>query len=155
MLRYLPAFLFTGFILDVVSIVWMGRAAGVGTTLLLLLAGVVAGILVFRAAGISVATALRAPVQDLSSTRGLAGSTVLRMVAAILFIVPGFLSDLIAFVLLLPPIQTWLISRMDRVTVSTQMDPQSRHTRSSTTIEGEAVEIEGEILPPDHREGGS
>jgi len=155
MLRYLPAFLFTGFVLDIISIVWVGRVAGVGTTLLLLLAGVVAGVLVFRAAGISVATALRAPVQDLSSTRGLAGSTMLRIAAAVLFIVPGFLSDLIAIAFLLPPIQGWLISRMDRVTVSTRMDAQSRHTQTHTTIEGEAVEIDAEILPPDHREGRS
>lgn len=148
MLRYLPAFLFTGFILDVASIVWMGRSVGVGTTLLLLLAGVFAGVLVFRAAGISVVSALRGPVQDLSSTRGLAGSTMLRIAAAVLFIVPGFLSDLIAIAFLIPPIQSWLNSQMNFVTVSTRMDTQSRDTQSHTIIEGEAVEIEGEIRPP-------
>ena len=150
MLRYLPAFLLTGFILDVVSIVWMARAAGVMTTLLLLLAGVVAGGVLFRAAGVSVVTALRAPVQDRSSTRGLAGATLLRVAAAVLFIVPGFVSDLIAIGIVLPPIQRWLISRITVVTVSTPMDPPSGHMRSETTIDGEAIEIEGEILPPDH-----
>ena len=151
MLRHLPAFLFIGFILDLVSIIWMGRVAGVSGTLLLLLMGVVVGLIVFRAAGISVAAALRAPMQDLSSTRGLAGSTLFRVAAAILFMVPGFVSDLIAVAILIPPIQKWIFSRMNVVTVSSRTDASSGCSRFESIIEGEAIEIEGEIPPPDRQ----
>ena len=50
MLRYLPAFLLIGFVLEISSIIWVGARLGVIATLLLLLAGGIAGLSLFRSA---------------------------------------------------------------------------------------------------------
>jgi UPF0716 protein FxsA len=108
MLRYLPVFLLLGFFLEIASIIWVGGAVGVIPTLLLLLAGGIIGISLFRSAGVNAATVLRSPVQDPSLHRGLAGATLLRIAAGLLFMVPGFFSDALALLLFLPPVQSWL-----------------------------------------------
>ena len=149
MLKFTPLFLLIGFALEIASIIWVGRAVGVIATLLLLAGGVVAGVTVFRTAGMSVATALRAPVRDPKTQRGLAGRTLFRVVSGLLFVVPGFFSDVFAVLLLFPPLQTWLITRMKFATVAARGGPFSQDEQFRTIVDVEAVEIEGEIMPPD------
>jgi UPF0716 protein FxsA len=144
MLRYLPAFLLIGFVLEISSIIWVGARLGVIPTLLLLLAGGMAGISLFRSAGMTVATALRSPMQHPSQHRGLASVTVLRIASGLLFLVPGFFSDAVAALLLMPPVQKWLGSRMKLTTAAPIGGQPQYRSGFGPVIEAEAIEIQGE-----------
>lgn len=148
MLRYLPVFLLAGFFLEIASIIWVGGAAGVIPTLLLLIAGGIIGISLFKSAGVNAATVLRSPVQDPSLHRGLAGATLLRIAAGLLFMVPGFFSDALALLLFLPPVQGWLKSRMKAGTFTMGPEATGQTRRQDTVIDIEAIEIHGEVEPP-------
>jgi UPF0716 protein FxsA len=148
MLRYLPIFLLVGFFLEIASIIWVGGAIGVIPTLLLLIAGGIVGISLFRSAGVNAASVLRSPVQDRSLVQGLAGTTLLRISAGMLFMVPGFFSDAIAVLLFLPPVQQWFRSRVKGSTFSMGDQAAGPMRRQDTVIDVEAMEIHGEVEPP-------
>lgn len=148
MLRYLPLFMLAGFFLEIASIIWVGGAIGVIPTLLLLIAGGVIGVSLFRSAGVNAATVLRSPVQDPSLHRGLAGATLVRIGAGLLFMVPGFFSDAAALLLFLPPVQAWLKGKVQAGTFTTSPHGSGGQRRQSTVIDVEAVEIHGEVEPP-------
>ncbi len=148
MLRYLPVFLLAGFVLEIASIIWVGDALGVIATLLLLLAGGIIGVSLFKSAGVNAAEVLRSPVQDPSLNRGLAGDTLIRVGAGLLFMVPGFFSDGLALLLFLPPVRRWLGGRMKAGTLRTTTAETASARRHVTVIEAEAVEIQGDAEPP-------
>ncbi len=149
MLRYLPVLLLAGFFLEIASIIWVGRVLGVILTLVLIVAGAAVGMALFRKAGLTVAAALRAPIQDRTHKREIASSTAFSTLAGLFFMVPGFFSDVIAVLLLFPPVQAWIVARMKIVTVTAGGAQAQRGDRFGTVIEAEAVEIKGEILPPE------
>ena len=124
--------------------IWVGDRLGVLVTLLLLLAGGVIGISLIRSAGASLFSALRSPVQSAGLQRGAAGQAVARVGAGILFLIPGFFSDLLGLLLLLPPVRNWLRARIP-VETQTWTSPPPR--APGTVIEAEAIEITTEVLP--------
>lgn len=148
MLRYLPILLLAGFAAEIASIIWVGRGVGVFATLMLMGLGFFLGVLVFRTTGASVSKYFSRPSRGHSEASRLAGATLLRFVAGGLLILPGFFSDFIAGLLLMPPIQTWLVSRMKVATVDPQSTGFGGPRRDRTIIEGEAFEIEGDIQLP-------
>jgi UPF0716 protein FxsA len=148
MLRFLPVFLLAGFVLEIASIIWVGDALGVIATLLLLLAGGILGVSLFKSAGVNAAQVLRSPVQDPSLHRGLAGDTLVRVGAGLLFMVPGFFSDGLALLLFLPPVRRWLRARMNVEQFTTGAGRTGPSRQQTTIIDVEAVEIHGEVEPP-------
>ena len=150
MTRLLPLLILGGLAAELTSIILVGNLIGVIPTLLLLFGGGVVGISLIRSAGTGIAEALWAPVQMSSDQRGAAGKALARIVSGFLFLVPGFFSDVIGVLLLLPGVRKWLRARMpvDQFSASSH---QSR--RSGTIIEGEAIVIEGELQPPGRSPG--
>jgi UPF0716 family protein affecting phage T7 exclusion len=65
--------------------------------------------------------------------------------SGLLFIVPGFFSDFIALLLLLPPVRNFLMSRLKVETFPAESRAAGRY---DTEIEAEAIEITGEIEAP-------
>lgn len=145
MTRYLPLLILAGIAAEIASIIWVGQAFGVLVTLLLLLAGGVAGISLIKGAGANLASALHSPVRGATFLQGLAGQTLSLSLAGLFFLIPGFFSDFMGLLLLLPPIRRWLGSKF-RVE-SRPKDP-ARSRRFDTVIEAEAVEITAEIERP-------
>lgn len=150
MTRLLPFLILAGLATELASIIVVGNVLGVIPTLLLLFAGGAAGIGLIRSAGTSIAAALRSPVQASSLQRGVASQAMARVLAGILLLVPGFFSDLLGLLLLLPPVRRWLRSKIQVRSFSTGA-PQER--RYDTVIDAEAVEIAAEVLPPDPAPG--
>lgn len=146
--RYLPILFIAGFVLEIATIIWMGRAVGVLATLFLLFAGGFAGLTMLRMAGTGLAETFRSPVQNLAFQKGIASKTMLRVISGFLFIVPGFISDILAVLILLPPVERWLASK---VKVSDSPEPSRTSQRYETVIDVEAIEISGEIEPPGGR----
>lgn len=154
MTRLLPLLFLAGIAAEIASIILVGDLVGVLATLLLLLGGGVLGVGLMKSAGTNIVAALRGPVQASSLQRGAAGDAMAKVLAGLLFLIPGFFSDLIGFLLLLPPVRLWLRSKI-RVQSFSTAGPAER--RYDTVIDGEAVEITGEVLPPTRvpgREGG-
>jgi UPF0716 protein FxsA len=145
MTRLLPLLILGGLAAELASIILVGNLLGVLPTLLLLFAGGVLGISLIRSAGSGIAEAVRSPVQASSVQRGAAGKAVARVVSGLLFLIPGFFSDIIGLLLLLPPVRQWLRARIPVERFSTGSPPGRR---SETIIDVEAIEIEGELQPP-------
>ena len=124
---------------EIAGFVAVGREIGVAMTLLLVFASAVAGIMLLRIQGFGV---LRR-VQEAARTGNDPGLDVLGgvliFIAAILLIVPGFISDLVGLLIFLPPVRRaiagFLRSRMTILSSATGVyrasRPQSSGSRSS------------------------
>lgn len=143
MIRSIPLLILFGAAAELASIIWVGGVLGVLPTLLLLLGGGVAGVALIRSAGAGILTALRAPAQPARRQEGLASQAIARVAAGLLFMIPGFLSDVLALLLLLPPVRRWLQKRMPVEFGSSP--PGQRAPAQGPIIEGEAVEIMAEV----------
>jgi UPF0716 protein FxsA len=101
---------------ELAVLIEVGSHAGFWLTLLLLLAGVVAGALVLRAVG--VAAIRRPPAQarpgaapGAAPTGRPGAETALMVLAGLLLAVPGFLADVAGLALLVPPLRRSLARR--------------------------------------------
>lgn len=148
MLRYLPLLVLLGIALEIASVIWVGGRIGVFPTLLLLFFGTVVGISLFRSAGASMAQLLRPSGSSQKTGSMLASAALARVIAGVLFFIPGFLSDALALLVLLPPVQTWVAARIRVADIGNPYG--TARPRSGMVIDGEAVEIVEtvEILPP-------
>lgn len=152
MTRSLPLLFLAALAAEIASIIWVGSLVGVIPTLLLMLASAAIGIRLIKSAGMGVAEALRSPVQPAAPLKGVGGQAAARAVSGLLFLLPGFFSDAIALLLFLPQVRRWLGSRF-RVETFTQSGPVDPGRRYDQVIDLEAVEITGEIEPPERRRG--
>lgn len=138
--RYFPFLLFAGFMGELASIIVVGRWLGVLLTLALVIVGILLGLRIVRSAGLSLAEAFRQSTLDRSSVNALDRTLVAG--AGLLFILPGFLSDLVALFLLVPSTRRWIgrsiASRVKEFT------PPRRGYGRGRVIEGEVVEVEDE-----------
>ena len=145
-IRYIPLLLLAGFLAELASIIVVGRWLGVLPALGLVVLGAIIGVRVIRSAGMSLAEALRQDPLKRGPAEGL--RRVLLAGAGLLLIVPGFLSDAAALVLLIPWTRQWLALKLAGRTWGSRA-PRAGPFRGPV-IEGEAVEIEVEPreLPP-------
>ncbi|KQV35831.1 MULTISPECIES: FxsA family protein [unclassified Rhizobium] len=103
---------------EIATFVLVGREVGVGTTLMLVLASMFAGIVLLRVQGLGTLRRL----QQATAKGGDPGRElvhgVMIVIAGILLILPGFLSDLIGLLLFIPPVRdfAWKLIR-SRMTV--------------------------------------
>ena len=145
MIRPLPFLFLAGLAAELTSIILAGNLLGLISTLLLLVAGGVFGVGLIRSAGLGVIAAMRSPNQDPSLREKAAGQGVARAVSGLFFLVPGFFSDVIGILLLIPPVRRWLRSILPIHRFSTS---RASGGYAGTIIEAEAVEIQGELHLP-------
>lgn len=114
MLRFIPLLLLALPLIEIALFIVVGRAIGVLPTLGLVIAAIVIGGFVLRQQGLGVLNRMRTNMQ----TGTLPGQTLfdgmLLALAAVLLIIPGFLGDFIAILLLLPPVRAWLYKTLTR-----------------------------------------
>ncbi len=126
---------------DIASLALAGQNFGVIATLLLVIADVVLGQALLRKSGANLATLARGRLLDTKlASEGTADGLAFG-VAGVLFMVPGFFSDLIAVGLLLPWTRSIFGKWLERHMVQLRpVYPQS--TDAGLVIEGEAEEID-------------
>lgn len=149
MTRLLPILFLAAIAAEIASIIWVGGRLGVIPTILLLLLDGIVGIRLMKSAGMSVAEGLRAPVQSSAPLSRLGGEAAARAGSGLLFLLPGFFSDLLGLLLFLPAVRGWIGSKFRVDTYG--MEPPPKGARFDTVIEAEAVEITADIQPPDRR----
>lgn len=94
---------------EIAVFVEVGSRIGVGMTLLLVVASAVVGIWLVRAQGFATATRVQAMIaRGESPAMGMLEGLAL-LAAGVLLVLPGFLTDIAAFVLLIPPLRRGII----------------------------------------------
>ena len=138
-----PLFLFVALpIAEIAAFVIVGGWIGVLGTVGLVLLSAASGIFLLRLQGSRTALSLqqavggmRNPSMDLAD-----GAAV--MVAALLLIVPGFLSDIAGLALLIPPLRAALLKAVaSRVTVQRTAPGNARPRYGSDVIDGEYTDV--------------
>jgi len=112
----LARFIALGFLLlplmEIALFILVGRAIGLLPTLALVVLGAVAGALLLRQQGLGVVSRLRSNMNAGTMPGRTMFDTMLIGLASLLLIVPGFFSDAIALILLLPPVRDWMFSSL-------------------------------------------
>lgn len=105
-------FVLIGFLLlplaEIATFIAVGQRIGLFPTLGLVILSAVAGGLLLRHQGLSVVQRMRSSMNSGTLPGQTVFDTMAIGLAALLLILPGFLSDLVALILLLPPVRQWL-----------------------------------------------
>jgi len=104
-ISFLPLFLLVLPLLEIAGFVVVGRQIGALATVGLVIASSIAGGLLLRHQGLGVMARIRAEMEaGHDPSRQLAHGAMI-VVAAVLLIVPGFITDIIGILLFLPPVR--------------------------------------------------
>ena len=150
---------------EIASLILVGRGIGVLATLLLVVLAAVLGAAILRRQGGDALRAMQGALQRGRDPRSSLLRGGFRLVAALLLIVPGFLSDAVALLLLLPPVQRALgraLARRGVRIVETRrggfgpepLRPGPPRVRMAEEAEWEEVEEVAPPKPPTHRPSG-
>lgn len=124
---YLPLLLIAWPIAEIATLVWVGGYLGVINTVGLVLLAAFGGLALFRYTGFGL---LRRVQTELSAGRMPTGTLLeglVVLIAGILLILPGFLSDVLALLLLFAPVRRLIIAVVaSRLTVSTATSSNRR-----------------------------
>src|SRR5690606_5670893 len=110
--RFIPIALLALPLLEIAMFIVVGRAIGVFPTLALIILAAIAGGLLLRQQGLSVLNRMRTNMNSGTLPGQTLFEGMLMAVAALLLIIPGFLGDIIALVLLTPPVRSLLYKRL-------------------------------------------
>jgi UPF0716 protein FxsA len=139
LLRFLPFLFLLLPIADITLLVKIGSIIGIFPTVALVLLAASAGSWLLRRQGLTTLDRVRESVArgELPATQLLEG--VILLISAALFITPGFLTDLIAIIGLIPPLRRRLVTWVLRRGLLGMVNPPSsrRSSTASHTIEGE------------------
>ena len=101
-------------IIEIAIFIKVGQTIGLLPTLALVIGAAILGGLLLRQQGLSVLTRLRSNVSaGQLPGRSIADAMMIGL-AALLLVLPGFLSDVVALALLLPPVRGWIYAALAR-----------------------------------------
>ena len=142
-------FIFFGYPLLEILAAWaVAQLLGWGWTLLLLIAGIPIGVYVLRRAGSAAFTSVRQAANSGGLPPGEAGSHSLTFIAGLLITIPGFCTDLLGLVLLIPPIKERLRRRVaQRIIASGFPNPATfPESTAAPSNFGEGDVVIGEVI---------
>jgi len=97
--------------LEIAGFVWLGGKLGVFLTLIWVVGAMLAGLALLRHTGLQAVGRLRAALAEGKEPGHSIIDAACFAAAAILLIIPGFVSDALALILLLPATRHWLLRR--------------------------------------------
>lgn len=110
-------------LLEIAGFVVVGKQIGALATVGLVVASTIAGAMLLRHQGFGVMRRARAEMDAGNDPSRQLAHGAMSVLAAILFVVPGFITDIIALLLLLPPIRDLAWSRLkNRIVVAGNFD---------------------------------
>lgn len=116
--------------LEIAGFVWLGGKLGVALTLVWVIGAMAAGLMLLRRTGLQAVGRLRAALAEGREPGHTMLDAACFAAAAMLLIIPGFVSDALAAVLMLPVTRHWLLRR-------TAAHFESRVYRGTGVIHGE------------------
>jgi len=130
---------------EIAVFVQVGSRIGAGMTVLLVVVSAVVGVWLVRRQGLATATRVQAMVaRGESPALGMLEGLAL-LAAGVLLVVPGFLTDITAFVLLIPPLRRGIIRlylRRTRLEGSVAHQPPGTDKPGRTPLEGKSRRVD-------------
>ena len=99
-------------LIEIALFIVVGRAIGLLPTLALVIAAAIGGGLLLRHQGLQAIARLRSNVSAGTIPGRTMFDAMLIGLAAVLLVLPGFLSDIVALALLVPPVRGWIFSAL-------------------------------------------
>ena len=130
--RLIPLFILLLPLAEIACFILVGRRIGLFPTLALIVLSAVAGVVLMRVQGFGVLARLRQSAQE-GRTPGkelLDGAMI--VIAGILLLIPGFLSDIVGLALFLPPVRGFLWNRLMRNVVVVDIGGMRTDNRPKT-----------------------
>jgi UPF0716 protein FxsA len=135
-------------IIEIALLIKVGQVIGLLPTLALIIGAALLGGVLLRQQGLSVLTQLRDNVNSGRLPGRTIADAMMIGLAALLLVLPGFLSDVVALALLLPPVRSWFYSALARrVTVVDTTTTYRRRDPSAGRIEG-AIDLDEDDYRP-------
>lgn len=150
MVRFIPLVLLAFPLLEIAGFILVGRAIGVLPTLALVILAVVIGGVLLRQQGLSVLNRMRTNMDSGTLPGETLFDGMVLAVAALLLIIPGFFGDIVALVLLVPPVRSWLYRSLTaRMVVTTTTASYRRHdgtdNPANTNLSGpRTIDLDGD-----------
>jgi UPF0716 protein FxsA len=132
-------------LVEIALFVLVGQAIGLWPTLALVVLAAVTGMFLVRVNGLQALMRMRASVEAGEDPVGPLAHGALVVLAGVLLILPGFFTDALGLLLLIPPLRTALIARVGarvRVRAATRSSPYGPRRASAHTIEGDFERID-------------
>jgi len=130
-------------LVEIALFVTLGGALGLWLTLAVVIGTGILGVTLLRRLGLRSAERLRAEMDRMRDPLGAAGDSALLALAAILLILPGFLTDALGAFLLVPPVRRLLVAKLAaRVGFVSMRSDQPARRSDGIVIDGEFVEVD-------------
>lgn len=131
-----PLFILALPLLEIAGFVIVGRQIGAVATVGLVLASSIAGALLLRHQGFGVMARIRAEMDAGRDPSGQLAHGAMIVLAAILLIIPGFISDIFGLLLFLPPVRdlAWRMLK-GRIVLATDFSSGLRARQRGKTID--------------------
>ncbi len=130
-------------LIEIGLFVTVGGWLGLWLTLTVVLGTAFAGIMLMRWRGLRAMADLRGQMKAMGNPMALAADQAVFMLAAVLLVLPGFLTDFMGVLLLIPPVRTALVAVMARRVVVARGPTRTQ----SDVIDGEFSEIRPPSVP--------
>ena len=142
-------------VVEIVALVALGSAIGLGWTLLVLLASALVGMWLARREGVRAAQAIAEAVTQRRAPHAELTDGMLVAAGGVLLFVPGLVTDVAGLLLLLPPVRRVVRNRLLRAAEERVPELRTARIRSGATIvDGDVVRprpdvrvIEGTVVP--------
>ena len=135
-------FIIVFILLEVISLIIMGDLVGMWRTLLLLILNFGIGIIIFRSLGDRINLAQMRAMRAGRPMPNLDLSKAYLIIVAILFLIPGFFSDILAILLLFPQVRQWCAKQFKIQAMGFQAAANDGHV----TIDGECTDLDKEQM---------
>jgi UPF0716 protein FxsA len=135
-------------VLEIAVVVAVGRVIGAAATVLLVLVGCVAGVLVLRRVGAGAVRRLATSGGYVETPARGAGETGAMVLAGLLLVFPGLVTDVVGLLLLIPPVRRTLVRRTGSALAARvqRLDVQGLRVVQGQVITG-AVPGAGDVRP--------
>lgn len=129
-------------LIEIALFVTIGGWLGLWLTLAIVLGTAFAGVMLMRWRGLRAMADLRGQMKAMGNPLALAADQAVFMLAGVLLVLPGFMTDVMGLLLLIPPVRMALVAVMARrVHVRGAVRP------ASDVIDGDYSEVEPPAVP--------
>lgn len=143
-------------LIEIALFVQIGGMLGVWGTVAWVLATGALGVMLIQSRGIGMARDMRRSMSELRDPTGPMARGAMRVVAGMLLFLPGFLTDALGLLLLLPPVQALILAALARRVSGSgftmEFETRTRRQRPDI-IDGDFHEVPPDQLPPRGRSG--
>lgn len=144
-------------LIEITLFIKVGGVIGLGWTLAIVLLTAVAGSWLVRMQGAMAMADLRGSLQDLRDPREPLAHGALILLAGALLVSPGFFTDTLGILLLIPPIRAAILRFLSRRIIVDRFEfgtPPRREPHRPDVIDGEFTDLDAPAKPDRNRPSG-